>query len=538
MPEPPSPAAASVRPVSTAVPAARTRCPRCAYALTGLPGAPDPQSPYSATTAPLRCPECALEIPAGSHCLVGGASPAVVDPSGSRSVLAVAIGAVVLIGGPWICIVGGTALIEFLRSGTPSRGIRMSTLQGLGVGTLFGLLGLSIAGWFVWRSWRRADPSRAGGDRAGARMRRAMVVPGGVHLWSGEPAADAKPRSLAGGDIRDVRGRRHVPLFRQPGAAEAGAIDLVTPIVVWSMNDAKQASNLSDGRPAGTLWLLMPQGQRAEPIAQAIERTLRADPADVPVPVESKTMGAVPTPTVGGDPNRLAVPVAITAATAPAAPRCPRCSHAYADVPDGPWWEPLPRDVTCGGCGLAIRAGAIVIGGDSRRRAGTRTALKPWAMGAVIGLVVGTVALVALSTFLIGPSSPMLGLFVQVVGVACLPLGIIVVAVWGGRRVPRALARFQDGGETWCFEPGRLRIITRDGPESDVLDVPARGISRVTFAQPFVADNSTPHQLDVLTVRGTAGELGLAGELKLAVPLPAEADQDVVAARALEALRK
>ncbi|MBU3684232.1 MAG: hypothetical protein FGM39_09525 [Phycisphaerales bacterium] len=70
------------------------------------------------------------------------------------------------------------------------------------------------------------------------------------------------------------------------------------------------------------------------------------------------------------------------------------------------------------------------------------------------------------------------------------------------------------------------------------MDVPARGISRVTFAQPFVADNSTPRQLDVLTVRGTAGELGLAGELALAVPLPAEADQDVVAVRALEALRK
>jgi hypothetical protein len=122
--------------------------------------------------------------------------------------------------------------------------------------------------------------------------------------------------------------------------------------------------------------------------------------------------------------------------------------------------------------------------------------------------------------------------------VACLPLGIAVVAFWGGRRIPRALERFQHGGETWCFEPGRLRIITRDGPKADVVDVPARGISRVTFAQPFVADSSRPRRFDVLTVRGTAGELGLAGELTLAVPLPAEADQDVVAARALEALRK
>ena len=519
-------------------PIARTRCPRCAYALTGLPGAPDPQSPYDATTAPLRCPECALEIPVGSHCLVGGATPSVVDPSGSRGVLAVAIGGIVLIGGPWLCIIGVTALVEYLRFGASSRGIRPSALQGFAIGALPFAIGIGIAAWFVWRSWRRADPSRPGDDRAGARMRRAMVVPGGVHLWSGEPAADAKPRSLAGGDIRDVRGRRHVPLFRRPGAAEAGAIDLVTPIVVWSMSDSKQQSNLSDGRFAGTLWILMPHGQRPEPIARAIERTLRAEPAEPPVAVEAKTLGAVPTPTVGGNPNRLAVPVAVTAATAPSQPRCPRCSHVHADAPDGPWWEPLPRDVTCSECGLVIRAGAIVIAGNPGRRSGPSKTLKPWAMGAVVGSVVGTVALVALSTFVISPYSPMLGFVALAAGVACLPLGITLVALWGGQSVPRAQARFQDGDETWCFEPGRLRIITRDGPSAGVVDVPARGISRVTFAQPFVADNSMPLQHDVLTVRGTARELGLAGERALSVPLPAEADQDVVAVRALEALRK
>ena len=81
------PAAGSVaaRRSDPAEPAARTRCPRCAYALTGLPGAPDPANPYAATTAEIRCPECALVVPSGSICLVGGASSGVVDPNGARS---------------------------------------------------------------------------------------------------------------------------------------------------------------------------------------------------------------------------------------------------------------------------------------------------------------------------------------------------------------------------------------------------------------------------------------------------------------------
>ena len=294
----------------TPVPVARCRCPRCAYALTGLPGAPD--SAYGATAAAVRCPECALEIPRGAHCLVGGAAPDVVDPNGGRGVMAIAIGAAVLVGGPWLCIMSVVVIREALRGATLKNGIPMSAVQGWMLGALPAAAGIGIAAWFLWRRWRGADG--ASGERAGARLRRAMVVPGGVHLWSGEPSTTAKPRSLAGGDIRDVRGRRHIPLFRRKGAGEAGAIDFVTPLVLWSANDAKQASNMSDGRFAGTIWLLLPEGVRAESIAAPLERTLRSAPEHAPVPVQSNRVGAVDTPTIDGDPNRLAVPVAATSA--------------------------------------------------------------------------------------------------------------------------------------------------------------------------------------------------------------------------------
>ncbi|MFM1935655.1 MAG: hypothetical protein RI990_614 [Planctomycetota bacterium] len=517
-------------------PTARTRCPRCAYALTGLPGAPDPASPYDATTKPLRCPECALEIPLGSHCLVGGATPAVVDPSGSRGVLAVVLGGLVLIGGPWLCIVGVTALVEYLKAGAPKRGIAPSALQGFAIGALPAAIGLGVAAWFMWRQWRRADPGRIDGERAGARLRRAMVVPGGVHLWSGEPSVQSRPRSLAGGDIRDVRGRRHVPLFRRAGVGEAGAIDLITPIVLWSMNDAKHAANLADGRFAGTVWLLMPRGSRPEPVANAIERTLRAAPGSAPVQVESSTVQPVPTPLVDGDPNRLAVPVAITAATAAERPVCPRCGHGYGEVPDGCWWEPLPRAVTCSECGLDVPEGAIVVVGNPFGRQGGQR-LSSRARWVVAGAAVGGTALIVVSIVIIRQVSTWAGLVVQVAATIAMPLAITFAIRSGMRPVPRARARFQAGNEAWSFERGRLRIITRGRSDGRVIEVPARRISRVTFGRSFAADNSIPMQTDALTVGGTAEQLGIMGERTLYVALPAEADQDVVVERAQAALR-
>ncbi len=193
---------------------ATTRCPRCAYALTGLPGAPSTAHAYGQFTADERCPECALQIPAGAHCLVGGATPDVVDASGSRSLISIVAAGTLLIGGPWACILIGVVLVNALRGATLRSGVPLSALPAWAIGSLPGVLALSIGGWLIWRTWRRTGTG-TDGERAGARMRRAMVVPGGVHLWSGEPTLDAKARSLAGGDVRDVRGRRHLPLFRK-----------------------------------------------------------------------------------------------------------------------------------------------------------------------------------------------------------------------------------------------------------------------------------------------------------------------------------
>lgn len=503
------------------------RCPRCAYSLTGLPGAPEDATPYGAFTAAVRCPECALEIPTGAHCLVGGASPDVVDPSGSRSVVAIAVGAALLVGGPWIAILSSVVLVEMVRNASLKRGIPLSSFQGWAIGALPVAAAIGVVAWLLWRRWRAAEAGS--GDRAGARLRRAMVVPGGLHLWTGEPAADAKPRSLAGGDIRDVRGRRHVPLFRKKGAGEAGAVDFVTPIVLWNANDAKMASNLRDGRWAGTIWLLMQPGTRPEPVAAALERTLRSEPAMPPVRVDAARLGSVETPTVDGDPNRLAVPVAITAGTAAEPATCPRCSHPLANVPDGAWWDPLPAAVTCPECGLQAPAGAVVISGfrhpgEAQRRE-TRGRVLALAFAVIAALLVaGGVVLLA------SRISPIWGVAIQAIAFAGLVAGGAKGVRMSMRPIARPRARFQRSTETWIAEPGRLRIVVRGRPDAAVAAIPARGISRVTFGQPLAGaeDNSIPVQTDTLTVRGTAQELGLAGERHLHVPLPAEVDDDAV----------
>lgn len=526
MPDAPAAGSGAAPRSDAAVPVARCRCPRCAYALTGLPGAP--AEPYGATTGRIRCPECALEIPPGAHCLVGGAAPDVVDPNGGRGVMAIAIGAAVLIGGPWICIMSVVVIREALRSTTLKNGIPMSALQGWMLGALPAAAGIGVAAWFLWRRWRGVDGSS--GERAGARMRRAMVVPGGVHLWSGEPAGDAKPRSLAGGDIRDVRGRRHIPMFRKKGAGEAGAIDFVTPLVLWSANDAKNASNMSDGRFAGTIWLLMPEGVRPESLARPLERALRSAPEHAPLPVESKRVGAVDTPTIDGDPNRLGVPVAVTAGTVAEPPTCPRCSHRLASVPDGAWWEPLPAAVACPECGLAVPEGAIVISGfrhsgEARMKGSSRG----WIVIAA-GVALFAALFVTSMVLMVGTVSKVTAVVVQMIGVAALPIGIVAGTRMMMRPIARPRARFQRSTQTWIAEEGRLRIVTRGKPGTPVTVVPAKGISRVSFGQHFAADNSIPVQTDTLTVRGTARELGLMGECHLHVPIPAEVDCDELVA--------
>ncbi|MFM8872125.1 MAG: hypothetical protein ACKOJI_01955, partial [Phycisphaerales bacterium] len=278
-------------------------------------------------------------------------------------------------------------------------------------------------------------------------------MPGGLHLWTGEPSAEATPRSLAGGDIRDVRGRRHIPLFRRKGAADVGAIDFVTPIMLWSLNDTKSAWNTTDGQPSGTVWMLMPAGAHPQTVARTLERTLRMPPHAPAVGVTVTQSSAMPAVTVGGDVNRYAVPPAVTAATAGDPPKCPRCSHQLGDVPDGPWWEPLPRDVRCPECGLLAPAGAVVLtgwrhAGQAMLRGANRR--RGWMIGLLIAVLGG---------FMVPGNAG--GMFTAILAVT-IPASIGVGwLLWRAHRVRAAKVA------TWTAGPGELRIDLADGRRPD-----------------------------------------------------------------------
>jgi hypothetical protein len=524
---------------------ATCRCPRCAYPLTGLAGAPAASDPYGPFVAEERCPECALVIPAGAHCLVGGATAEVVDEGGARSVTAIAIGAVILLGGPWLCIIFGTAIIQAIQGGGFRRGISfVAPVGGLGTGARVAAIVLTavLAGaWFALRSWRRSSVDDGTGTRAGALRRRAMVVPGGLHLWTGDPGATAGSRSLAGGDIRDVRGRRHIPLFRKKGAAEVGAIDFVTPMVLWSQSDLKRSAQSGSGAFSGTVWIQLPPGRTADAAARALERTLRAPPATVQIPPEHVTLGAQATPLVGGDPHQLALPTAITAASAGAPPTCAACAAALSNTPPGNWWEPLPAPVDCGSCGLSVPAGAIVISGweyaaQAVPRRGVGLSVSAVAVLIPVVIVASVVAIV-----LLRGSFPVLGALVPMLMFVVIPV-LLYLAKPPRAGIPRPRERFQACSLTWIAQPGALRIVSRTPrcARGGVVEttIPARGISRVSFAVTQGPETGIPVQTDTLTVRGTARELGLMGERHLHVPLPADADQDVVVERTRAALNE
>lgn len=118
--------------------ASRCRCPGCGYELSGQPGAP--ARSYGPFTADARCPECALEIPEGSLCIVGGASGRVVDPNGALSAwagMAAAFGALAL-----IPLVAWTSmLIAAPRLAHAANAC--AAVAALGV--------VVVGGWFLWR---------------------------------------------------------------------------------------------------------------------------------------------------------------------------------------------------------------------------------------------------------------------------------------------------------------------------------------------------------------------------------------------------
>lgn len=531
-------------------PVAQSRCPRCAYPLTGLPGAP--AVAYGEFTQDARCPECALVIPRGARCITGGSSPSVVGAEGLRTVTWIGIGALVCFGphllGVAVAAVGagtaggnaGLSARALLRALVPNFG---STLGMIGL-----ILGAGAGAWFLWRRWRPTDRAGPGevGERAGGRLRRALVVPGGLHFWFGEPSASAEPRSLSGLDVRQMRGRRHIPLFRRKGAAEVGAIDFVTPIVLWSLNDAKSPWNITDSRPAGTIWVLLPHGAHADGVARDIERTLRAPPSEpvaaipLPKPGRDHRFAASLAEHPSGDPNRLLVPPAVTAATEGVPPRCPACC-ARISADDGPWWEPLASDVACGRCGLRVPAGAMVVTGWRTPLEAQRVPILGWGAAAVALVVVMLLAFGVASMVAFRSPIPFLGTIVTFALV--LPFGILWAARHGVRPVPRPRTRFQPGTQAWIAEPGRLRILTPSesarfrGAGPHEVTIPANQAASIRFVPHFMPDQAlNALQTDRLVLRSTSPALGNLGEIGLEVAVPAEVDHAQVAERLKAAL--
>ena len=526
-------------------PVAQSRCPRCAYPLTGLPGAP--AVAYGEFTEDARCPECALVIPRGARCITGGSSPSVVGAEGLRTVTWIGIGALVCFGPHLLGV--AVVLVHTVMTGGGAFSLRALVPNfGSTLGMLGAIPAAAFGAWLLWRSWRPTDRSgRAeGGERAGARLRRVLVVPGGLHFWFGEPSASAEPRSLSGIDVRQMRGRRHIPLFRRKGAAEVGAIDFVTPIVLWSLNDAKSPWNITDSRPAGTIWVLLPRGAHADGVARDIERTLRAPPSEpvaaipLPKPGRDHRFAASLAEHPSGDSNRLLVPPAVTAATEGVPPQCPACcARILAD--DGPWWEPLASDVACGRCGLRVPAGAMVVTGWRTPLEAQRVPILGWraaavALVVVMLLVFGVASMVAFR-------SPIPFLATIVTFALVLPFGIVWAARHGVRPVPRPRTRFQPGTQAWIAEPGRLRILTPSesarfrGAGPHEVTIPANQAASIRFVPHFMPDQAlNTLQTDRLVLRSTSPALGNLGEIGLEVAVPAEVDHAQVAERLKAAL--
>lgn len=515
------------------------RCPRCAYPLTGLPGAPE--HPYGRFRTEVRCPECALFIPEGARCLTGGSSAGVVESGGLRSMGAIALAAAIAVGGPWACIMGSMFILGLTGRGIPRRGYSLGSMMNFAAFLTPLIFGALVAAWLLWRRWHRLEDS----ERAGARERRALVAHGAIYLWQGAPRADAAPKPFAAGDIREIRGRRHLPLFPRKGALQVAAIDFITPLTLWTDSGAKElfakgmrARTGMRGSAltpfAATLWTELPPGASAEAFGRDVEQTLRIAPAAGP-PASAEDHRASADDHQSPDPDRLAIPATITAGTPGEPPICPGCSALLAPCPatQGVWWEPLPEAIACPRCGLQVPAGALVICGF--RRAGEGM-FKGGAAPRVLGLIALFLLVLGAAVFTMVSISRIIGVMVQVMATVALSVGIPLVIRRFQQHLARPRARFQRGSLTWIVQPSGLRIVTRGRRTGHELLVPARGLSRLEFGVPFSANNQMSMEAETIVAHGTADALGLTGERFIHVPLPAEASEDAVEAAIRTAL--
>jgi hypothetical protein len=384
-----------------------------------------------------------------------------------------------------------------------------------------------LAAWWVMRRQRPLDPAVPEGERAGAVTRRALVVPGGLHLWEGVPGLDAPVRSIAGVDVRDVRAR--VRTAWMPGGGLA-VVSFVTSRSYWDERKARELPGIGRSN-RGRLWIRAGKDFHPFRIAAAIEATLRLRPS--------------------ADGRSLPVPAPLTMAT-PAQPAvCPRCSTRVAEQP-GDWWEPLPQPFACPSCGLAIPAGALVLNGwvDQPISPARRMSV---ALGLAIGFGFMGAMGIAMGFFLSrGAPGPSPSDVTFPLGGIMLAAAVVALLVHLGDRpkpLARPRARFQPGTQSWVVERGKLRIIhrrgtlvvvgrTRYGPimkkaEDFDAEVDASAVGDLSFGAEMQHQEDATLHSDRLAVRVPAGGI-LGGFFKTAfekqpamvLPLPAQLDQD------------
>ena len=177
-------------------------------------------------------------------------------------------------------------------------------------------------------------------------------------------------------------------------------------------------------------------------------------------------------------------------------------------------------------------AGAVVVNGWQHASQAQGRFSKWIIIGGTLCVVFFAVSIVLLA----GQISVLWGSIAQVAATIGFPLLLVAAIRWSTRPIARPRVRFQQGTETWIAEPGQLRIVTRGKHDARETVIPAPKVSTITFGQQFVSGDSMPLQTDTLRIRGTAAQLGLAGERHLSVPLPSEVDQEKVVANIKAAL--
>ncbi|MFM8871749.1 MAG: hypothetical protein ACKOJI_00015, partial [Phycisphaerales bacterium] len=120
------------------------RCPTCDYDLSSLPGVPHAAGePFG---APVRCPECGRDFPAGTLLLAGSAFVAALQPATRRARVIAMI--VSVAPAAWCAFQGIEGLIDLLTG----RGVWWANVLRISLLAIVGVLAARAI-----RLWRRAE---------------------------------------------------------------------------------------------------------------------------------------------------------------------------------------------------------------------------------------------------------------------------------------------------------------------------------------------------------------------------------------------